>query len=549
MPHLMIAPIALPLLAAALMLLAGTRRELQAWLGTIAGAAGLAVAVALLRWTDGAQGAGAIGIYLPSNWHVPFGIVLAVDRLSAMMLVITSILGLAALVFARVRWERAGVHFHTLLQIQLMGLNGAFLTADLFNLFVYFEVTLAASYGLLLHGSGIRRVRSGLHYIAMNLVASFFFLMGVAMLYGVTGTLNMADMAGKLALIPADDRGLLHAGAALLAVAFLIKAAAWPLNFWLVAAYATASAPVAALFAVLTKVGVYAVLRLGTLMRFAEGGGRQSFAGEALIAVGLTTVALGALGMLTSQHPRRLAAYGITVSAGTLLAAIGFADAQVVGGALFYLMASTLAAGALFLLADLVERSRESNSPQRAFPDDEAHTTPSYVVPDVPPTRELAEDAAPVGRAIPGAMAFLGLAFGASALLVAGLPPLSGFLAKFAIMDAVLAPARAGPGGPSLAAWAMVAALIGSGLLATLAFSRAGIRYFWAPQGRPVPRLRVTETVPIGALLVLCVVLSIFPEPALRFTRAAAESLLEPTGYIDAVMSAVPVPGPARLSR
>src|SRR5690606_8745120 len=126
---------------------------------------------------------------------------------------------------------RASVHFHPLLQLQLMGLNGAFLTADLFNLFVFFEVLLAASYGLLLHGGGSTRVRAGLHYIAINLLASLLFLIGVALLYGVTGTLNMADMAQKLPHVPAGDRGLLHAGAALLGVAFLAKAALWPLNF------------------------------------------------------------------------------------------------------------------------------------------------------------------------------------------------------------------------------------------------------------------------------------------------------------------------------
>jgi multicomponent K+:H+ antiporter subunit D len=145
-----------------------------------------------------------------------------------------------------------------------MGLYGAFLTADLFNLFVFFEVLLAASYGLLLHGSGRARVRRGLHYIAINLFASSLFLIGAAMIYGVTGTLNMADLALKIPLVPEADRGLLHAGAAILAMAFLAKAGMWPLNFWLVPAYSSASAPVAAMFAIMTKVGVYTVLRLWT---------------------------------------------------------------------------------------------------------------------------------------------------------------------------------------------------------------------------------------------------------------------------------------------
>ena len=179
--------------------------------------------------------------------------------MTALMAVLAGSVGLAALLFALARWQRAGVYFHALFQLQLMGLYGAFLTADLFNLFVFFEVLLAASYGLLLHGGGRERVRAGLHYIAINLVASLLFLIGVAVLYGVTGTLNMADIAQKLPAVPASDRGLLHAGAAILAIAFLAKAGLWPLNFWLPSAYAAASAPAAAVFAILTKVGVYAV--------------------------------------------------------------------------------------------------------------------------------------------------------------------------------------------------------------------------------------------------------------------------------------------------
>jgi multicomponent K+:H+ antiporter subunit D len=539
MPHLIVVPVTLPLLAAAAMLLLGGRRRAQSLLGIVSGAAGLLVAVALLHWTDTREGSGAIGVYLPSNWHVPFGIVLAIDRLSALMLVLTAILGVASLAFAAARWDRAGVHFHTLFQIQLMGLNGTFLTADLFNLFVFFEVTLAASYGLLLHGSGLARVRSGMHYIAMNLLASSFFLIGVAMLYGVTGTLNIADIARKLPLIPAADLGLLHAGAAILGVAFLIKAAAWPLNFWLPGAYAAAGAPVAALFTILTKVGVYALLRLWTLMLPSEAGGAASFAGDALVYCGLVTLILGAIGMLTAQQPRRLAAFSLVISAGTMLAAIGFASVALIGGALFYLLASTLAGAALFLLAELVERSRETRSKPGTFHDDEAHRIPSYVVPDIPERRDLEEEEAPVGRVIPGSMAFLGLSFAACALLVAGLPPLPGFLAKLAMLGALLEP----PGAVhAAAAWAMFALLIVSGLLSTLAFSRAGIRFFWAPQGRPVPRLGLLESAPIAMLLLLAMVLTVLAEPALRYSQATARSLLDPSHYIESVMTAMPKP-------
>src|SRR5690349_1379633 len=256
MDHLTITPIVIPLLAGTLMLLIGERRRpLKAALGMTSAFLQLAAAILVLLLADGAIGgtdAAAMRVYHLGDWPSLFGIVVVLDRLSAVMLVLTSVLGLCALVFSLARWHRAGAHFHPLFQFQLVGLNGAFLTGDLFNLFVFFEVLLAASYGLLLHGGGTSRVRPGLHYIVVNLLASFLFLIGVALLYGVTGTLNMADIAQKVQQVPQEDLGLLHAGAAVLAVAFLAKAAFWPLNFWLPAAYSAASAPSGAMFAILT---------------------------------------------------------------------------------------------------------------------------------------------------------------------------------------------------------------------------------------------------------------------------------------------------------
>ena len=172
MPHLIIAPILLPMATAALMLLLGdTRRPLKAVVNVLSCVLGVAMAIGLVFWVQHTSGVQAVGVYLPANWPVPYGIVLVADRLSAMMVLLTSVLGLAAVLYASARWHKAGVHFHPLFQLQLMGLYGAFLTADLFNLFVFFEIMLTASYGLLLHGSGWARVRSGLHYIAMNLMA------------------------------------------------------------------------------------------------------------------------------------------------------------------------------------------------------------------------------------------------------------------------------------------------------------------------------------------------------------------------------------------
>jgi multicomponent K+:H+ antiporter subunit D len=230
------------------------------------------------------------------------------------------------------------------------------LTGDLFNLFVFFEVMLAASYGLQLHGSGWPRVRSGLHYIAVNLLASSLFLVGLAVIYGVVGTLSMADVAKKIALVPPGDRGLLHAGTAVLAVAFLVKAAVWPLNAWLVPAYSATSAPVAALFALMTKVGVYVLLRLWTLLFSEAAGPSMHFGRPVLLYGGLATIAFGAIGLMASQRLGRVASFSIVVSSGTLLAALGMGTAALTSAALFYLLSATLAVSSLFLLVELIER-------------------------------------------------------------------------------------------------------------------------------------------------------------------------------------------------
>jgi multicomponent K+:H+ antiporter subunit D len=549
MTHLVIAPILLPLLTAAVMLALRERRHtLNAVINAVSAALGLAVAVALLLHVHASEAPAAMGVYLPGNWEAPFGIVLVVDRLSAMMLVLGATVGLAALLFALARWHRAGVNFHPLFQLQLMGLNGAFLTADLFNLFVFFEVLLVASYGLLLHGSGRTRVRAGLHYIAINLLASALFLVGVAMVYGVTGTLNMADIADKLPHVPDSDRGLLHAGATILGIAFLAKAAFWPLNFWLVPAYSAASAPVAAIFALLTKVGVYAVLRLWTLCFPSSAGGSALFGADVLVWGGLVTLAFGAIGCMASQQLGRLAAFSIIVSSGTVLAAIGFAQSALTGGALFYLVSSTMAAAALFLLVELVERARHAGYVEvdRPLADDGDDHLPFFVEPDARPGTNLDDDEqALIGRPIPAALAFLALAFLMSTLVIAGLPPLSGFIGKVAMLGALLNEADTARSVVPVAAWALFALLIGSSLLSAIALARVGIRHFWSPHEGAVPRLRVIEVLPVAALLLACVLLVVGAEPALAYTRASADALYQPTRYIDAVMSARPHSMPA----
>jgi multicomponent K+:H+ antiporter subunit D len=521
----MIVPIVLPLVTAAVLLLLGEqRRRFKSLFNVAATLGGLIVAVMILRRVDGA---GEIGVYLASNWEAPFGIVLVADRLSALMLVLTSVLGLGAALYAEGAWARVGVYFHPLFQIQLMGLNGAFLTGDLFNLFVFFEVMLAASYGLQLHGSGLPRVRSGLHYIAVNLLASSLFLIGLAVLYGVLGTLSMADIAYKLPLVPLEDRGLLHAGAAILALAFLIKAAIWPLNAWLVRTYAAASAPVAGLFAVMTKVGIYAVLRLWTLL-FSQSSGPSAHFGQAVLLYGgLATIIAGAIGLMTTLRLDRIAGFSIIVSSGTLLAAIGVGSPAVTAAALYYLLGATLGVGVMFLLVELIERIGTTRQQQ-------------FQEVDAAPGEDTNIDDAQmplVGRVYPVSIALLGLAFMATALVVAGLPPLPGFIAKFALLRAVTTGDDV-----SFAGWAMFGLLLVSGFVATISLARAGIRSLWATGRRSAPEVKAAEAIGIVTLITCCVLLSVFAGDAVRYTRAAVDRLYAPSSYVDTVLSTEPQP-------
>lgn len=543
MPHLVAVPILVPMLTAALMLLMGeSRRRAKSALSVVSGLVGLLAALALLRWVNAADtggGPGSIGVYLPGNWRAPFGIVLVADRLSTMMVALTGVIAFAASIYSTSRWDRAGVHFHPLLQLQLMGLNGAFLTGDLFNLFVFFEVMLAASYGLLLHGSGRLRVKAGLHYIAINLAASSLFLIGAAMLYGVTGTLNMADLGVRIAELAPGDRGLVHAAAAILATAFFAKAGAWPLNFWLVPAYSAAVSPVGAVFALLTKLGVYTVLRLWTVLFAPDTGDSAAFGQAALVGIGLATLFVGGIGIVGTQRLSNLAGFSVLVSAGTLLAAVGLGQPAVWAGALYYLLSSTLAVSGFFLLIDMIERWR--NAGMSVAPHEAAGNAP-FLAEDLRALDDvnLDDDAqALYGRAIPAGIAFLGLSFMGCTLLLAGLPPLSGFVGKFAMLSGMLDGAAVGGAG-----WTFLALLIASGFLTLIALSRTGIRHFWTQPHPTMPSLPALEVLPVAALLAACVALTVWAEPVMQHARATAEGLKAPEAYRDAVMGATQVPNP-----
>ncbi|WP_406871439.1 monovalent cation/H+ antiporter subunit D [Aminobacter sp. P9b] len=529
--HLLILPILLPMAAGAILLLFEERRHsLKAGINIAATALLLGLAFALLRLADTGDAAGGAvtHTYRLGDWAPPFGIVLVLDRLSALMLVLASVLAAATLVFSLARWHKAGPHFHTLFQFLLMGVNGAFLTGDLFNLFVFFEVLLAASYGLMLHGSGAFRVRAGLHYIAINLAASLLFLIGVSLIYGVTGTLNMADLAMRIPEVAPENQALLAAGAAVLGIAFLVKAGMWPLCFWLPSAYMAASAPASALFAILSKVGFYVLLRLTLLLFGADAGPLAGFGSQVLLIGGMATIAFGAFGVLASQSLGRLAGYSILVSSGTLLAAVGLGDQAVVSGAMFYVVSSTITVSALFLMIELVERAQEPAANLLTV------TMEAYGD-DIEPEEEDEEE---VGVVMPGALAILGVCFGCLGLLLAGLPPLSGFIGKFALINAIFNPQGLGTaaGSPDSIGWILTALLILSGLAALLAMMRTGIRTFWAPLEVIVPRVLVVEIVPIILLIGLCFLLTVQAGAVMRYTDAAAQALHEPRSYIEGVL-------------
>lgn len=529
MQHLVVVPVLLPLMIGALLIpINQSRHTLKFALGLSSGVLSWLVAVALLVTADGEHWPSGIGVYLAANWAAPFGIALVADRLAAMMLVLTATIALSVLVFSARRWDRVGVSFHSLFQFLLMGLNGAFLTHDLFNLFVFFEVMLAASYGLVLHGYNLRRIQAGMQYIAVNLVASLLFLIGVSLIYAATGTLNIADLGGRVATLGAQDTWLLQVGATVLALAFLTKGAMWPLGFWLPTTYASASAPVGAMLVLMTKVGVYAVLRVWLAVFGDEAGTLSNFGFAALTIGGMATLLFGAIGMLASQDGGRMAGFGAIISSGTLLAVIGHSGSTVLASGLYYLLASTLAMAAFMLLIELAERIRPPGAALLAL------TMEAFGIEDKP------ED--PVGVGIPGTLAFLGLSFVACALVIAGMPPLAGFVAKFSLFHALLA---AAPETVSVTTWLLIVLMILGGLAAIIALMRLGVRTFWASGAVTPPQLQFTEALPICALVALCLLLTVQAGTVFDYLERTTEGLLRSSDYSQRVLGEPTVRPPA----
>jgi multicomponent K+:H+ antiporter subunit D len=365
-----------------------------------------------------------------------------------------------------------------------------------------------------------------LHYIAINLTGSLLFLIGVSLVYGATGTLNMAHLSNLVSVLPEAQRPMLHAGAVIMGLAFLIKAGIWPMSFWLPTAYMAGAAPVAAMFAIMTKVGVYVILRLSFLVFGAGAGASAGFGAEVLIAGGMATVAFGFLGVLASQGLGRMAAHLVLVSSGTVLAAGGFVlaggSAEILSAALFYLLSSTLAISALFLLIEPMSREDGGIAALLAL------TADAYGL------DEREEDRQPeVGLAIPGTLTVFGLSFGACVIALAGLPPLSGFIGKIGILQGLIAEGAATSG----LSWAFVALLILSGFATLVGLVRVGIQTFWAAEGEP-PRILALEIAPVVALIVLLVVLTFKADVTLGYMRDTADAVLQPSLYAEGVLGA-----------
>lgn len=493
MSHLTIAPILIPLVTGAALLLLERKHDTRvlrvaAWIGI---GLLLLAALALLRHAA----TGAVEVYLLGDWPARIGISLLADRLSALMVLTTTLLAVPCLLYAGAGWDQRALHFHALFQFQLMGLNGAFLTGDIFNLFVFFEVLLAASYGLLLSGARGERLSAGMHYVVFNIAASTLFLIALGVLYGLLGTLNMAEIAARIGAEPSPSP-ILHASVQLLLAVFCAKAALLPLYLWLPETYARAPAAVAALFTIMTKVGLYAILRTSTLILGQAAAPLTDFARHWLPPLGAATLVLAGLGVIGAPRLRILVAYLVLASAGLLFIAFTLGEAGAIAAGLYYLPHSAFATAALFMIAALAARQRG----------------------------DAGDDLLALG---PAPDCFTALACLLAAIAAAGLPPLSGFIGKFLLLQAIP---------PAQTAWVWTALLSGS-LLSIIGLARAGTRLFWrvgpSPRVRePLWQPRRGETAAVALLLAYGLALTLGAGPALRYAEATAAQLLTPADGI-----------------
>ena len=441
---------------------------------------------------------GQISVYNLGEWTAPFGIVLVLDQLSALMLVLTYGLAVPVMWFASKEWDERGRYFHAMCHFLLMGLTGAFLTGDLFNLFVFFEILLMASYVLLLHGQGKARFQLGIHYVTINLLASALFLIGLGMIYGSVGSLNMADVARLMPLLEGDQHRIAVAGGLLLFTVFGIKAAMLPVGFWLPKTYAVATTPVAALFTIMTKVGIYAILRVnGTV--FDDAISREILQ-YILLPIGLITSVYGVIGAMGAERLRRFIGFMILSSVGTILIAISLFNTLAWAAALYYLVHSTIIAAAFYILSGWITSQRvEFKDHFKIAPQMKQHKV-------------------------------VALTYFTIALMMAGLPPFSGFLGKVFILQATA---------HSPYQLLIIMTVLVVSLLSIIAFTRVGFVIFWRatkPEDNPdeaayAAYQALPEQAPkrndktIYLLLVGLMAYMVFAGPIQKYTYQTAEQI------------------------
>jgi len=498
-------PIVLPLVAAGFSVVFARYQRLQRLLSIVTLVAVVVIAGILLHNADN-DGAAVVQL---GGWAAPIGISLVADRLSALLLVVSSAVLLSVLLYAvgqgvaDGRRSRVAV-FHPCYLVMAAGIAMAFLTGDLFNLFVAFEVMLVASYVLITLDGGAEQIRAGMTYVVVSLLASVLFVTAIGLVYATTGTVNMADAAVRLEDAPDGVR--LALGLVLLVV-FGIKAAIFPLFSWLPDSYPTAPSPVTAVFAgLLTKVGVYAILRTQTLL-FPD----EQVIADVLLVIAILTMVVGILGALVQDDLKRLLSFTIVSHIGYMVFGLGLASGAGLAGAILYTVHHIVVQTTLFLVAGLIERREGTSSLARSG--GLQHVAPLLAVLYLLP-----------------------------ALSLAGIPPLSGFLAKLGLLQAGLDDG----GGLALAA---VAAAIATSLLTLYAVGRAWSAIFWGPVAEVIPdehpsdRLVVgtarTPGLMVGATAVVVaggLAITVIAGPLYGLSARAADDLVTPARYVQAVL-------------
>jgi multicomponent Na+:H+ antiporter subunit D len=486
----LVAPLFVPLITAIMALLAWNSPATQRRLGLLGSAGLLIAAIFLFRviLTHGPQST-QIG-----GWPAPFGITLVADLMSSMLVVVTGIIGLAVSTYSLddIDREREAFGYHPLLHVLLTGIVGAFLTGDLFNLYVWFEVMLIASFVLLALGGERPQLEGAVKYVTMNLVSSALLLSAIAILYGMTGTLNMAELAGKLRTMP--QSGLVNAVAFLFLTAFGVKAAIFPLFFWLPASYHTPPASVSALFAgLLTKVGAYAIVRVFTLLFIQNLDVTHTLI---LVIAGLTMMT-GVLGAVAQSEFRRMLSFQVISEVGYLLMGLGLFTRAGLAGTVFFLLHVMLVESGLFFLSGLARR-----------------VGGSYHL------KHLG------GLAV--RYPILAVLFLILALSLVGMPPLSGLFAKLALVEA----------GLEVSQFPIVATALIVTLLTLYAMTKIWNEAFWAPAHIDLPRVAVgmPMILPTVALAATTVLMGVGAEPLFGIALQAADQLLTPDLYVAAVL-------------